>query len=153
MALRRTTSTMDSATATSSASRTPTATTPAMVTAAIATSTLLVRARPRQASGFTIPMAAATMTAPRVALGRYCIGSVRNSSTRAMTTAASRPESWVRAPIWSLTAVRDPLAPIGNPWLIPAARLAAPMAPSSVSAPTCSPRWPAKEQAVRISSE
>ena len=66
-------------------------------------------------AGFTMPMAAATMTPPRVALGRYRIGSVRNTSTRAMTAAASRPESWVRAPIWSLTAVRDPLRPDREP--------------------------------------
>ena len=70
VALRRATSTIESATATSSASRTPTATTPAMVTAAMATSTRLVRASPRQAAGSTSPMAAATITAPRVALGR-----------------------------------------------------------------------------------
>ena len=55
--------------------------------------------------------------------------------------------------IWSLTAVREPLAPIGKPWLMLAARLAAPMAASSASARTCWPWRPANERATRISSE
>ena len=93
------------------------------------------------------------MTAPSVALGRYCIGAVRNSSTRATTPAASRPANCVRPPIWSLTAVREPLAPIGIPWLMLAARMAAPMAVSSASARTCWPWRPANERATRISSE
>ena len=115
VALRRATSRIDRATATTSASRTPTVMTPAMVTAAMATSTRLVWARPCQAGRSTSPRAAATMTAPRVALGRYCMGSVSNNSTTVMDPAASSPASWVRAPIWSLTAVREPLAPTGNP--------------------------------------
>jgi hypothetical protein len=52
---------------------------------------------------------------------------------------ANQAESCVRPPIWSLTAVREPLAPTGKAWVIPAARLAAPIAASSVSARTC---WP-----------
>jgi hypothetical protein len=55
---------------------TPTAITPAMVTAAMATSTRLVRANPRQDMGSISPTAVATMTAPRAAFGRYCMGSV-----------------------------------------------------------------------------
>jgi hypothetical protein len=35
-------------------------------------------------------------------------------------------ESWLWAPGWSLSAVREPLAPIGKPCVIPAARLVAP---------------------------
>jgi hypothetical protein len=80
----------------------------------MATSTRLVRANPRQEAGSISPMAAATITAPRAALGRYCIGSVRKSSTQAMAPAPISPEIWVRPPIWSLTAVREPLAPTGN---------------------------------------
>jgi hypothetical protein len=59
----------------------------------------------------------------------------------------------VRPPIWSLTAVREPLAPMGKDWVIPAARSATPMATSSWSTRTCWPWRPAKERAVRISSE
>ena len=63
----------------------------------------------------TRPMAADTITAPSTAEGRYDIGVVRNRSTKAMVPAATSPAICVRAPIWSFTAVRDPLAPSGSP--------------------------------------
>ena len=70
----------------------------------------------------------------------------------ATVAAATRPETWLRAPMLSLTVVREPLAPIGKPWLSPATRFPAPIASSS-----CEPRtlwWclPANDRAVRISS-
>jgi hypothetical protein len=68
-------------------------TTPTMVMAAIATSTRLMRARPRQAARSIMPRAAVTITAPRVAAGRYWIGSVRKTSTKAIAAAASSPET------------------------------------------------------------
>jgi hypothetical protein len=71
VALCRTASTTESATASRSARSTPTVITPAMVRAAIATSTRLTRARPRHAPGSIIPMAGVTMTALRAACGRY----------------------------------------------------------------------------------
>ena len=68
------------------------------------------------------------MTAPSTAFGRSAIGPVRKSSTSTTLAAASSPAIWVRAPIASLTAVRDPLAPTGSPGVSPAAAFAAPMA-------------------------
>jgi hypothetical protein len=106
-------------------------TTPAVVTAAIVTSTRSVRHSVRQASGSTSPTAATTITAPSTALGRWAIGPVRSSSTITMATAASSPATWLRAPIASLTAVREPLPPTGIPCVTPAAAFAAPMATSS----------------------
>jgi hypothetical protein len=40
--------------------------------------------------------------------------------------AAMRPATWLRAPMLSLTAVREPLAPTEKPCVTPAAALAAP---------------------------
>ena len=48
-----------------------------------------------------------------------------------MAPAASRPAIWLRAPMLSLTAVREPLAPTGRPWVTPAAALATLIASSS----------------------
>jgi hypothetical protein len=67
-------------------------------------------------------------------------------------TAAVSAANWVRAPIESFTAVRDPLAPTGNPCETPAVALAIAIARSSWSTPIRTPwRW-ASERAVRISS-
>src|SRR6476469_2275554 len=125
----------DRATATNRAWRTPKTMTPTIVVAASPTSTFLIRASPRHALGLISPREAEMMTAPSTALGRYCMGAVRNSSTTATTPASISPANCVRPPIWSLTAVREPLAPIGNPWVMLAAILLAPIAASSASAP------------------
>ena len=69
-----------------------------------------------------------------------------------MVAAPTSAAIWVRAPMLSLTAVREPLAPTEKPWVKPAAALAAPIASSSCEARTCWPCLPAKERAVRISS-
>ena len=65
------------------------------------------------------------------------MGAVRKTNTKATTPAASRPEICVRPPIWSFTAVREPLAPTGIPWLTAAARPAAPIAVSSAAGRMC----------------
>ena len=72
---------------------------------------------PQRAPGAGVdePDAAATITAPSTAFGRSAIGPVRNSRTSTTTPAASSPATWLRAPIASLTAVREPLAPTGSP--------------------------------------
>ena len=64
------------------------------------------------------------MTAPSTAFGRSAIGPVRKSSTSTIAAAASRPAIWLRAPIASLTAVREPLAPTGRPCVTPGGRVA-----------------------------
>ena len=112
-------------------SSTPATITPPAVTAAIASSTRSVLASSRQTAGSIRPIAAATITAPSTALGRSAIGPVRNRITSTIAPAAISPAIWLRAPMPSLTAVREPLAPTGIPWLTPAAALAAPMASSS----------------------
>ena len=66
--------------------------------------------------------------------------------------AANTPEICVRTPSESLTAVREPAAPIENACVNPAAAFAAPIASSSCDARTGSWRRPANERAVRISS-
>ncbi len=65
----------------------------------------------------------------------------------------TRPLTWLVAFIESLTAVRDPLVPMGMPWVKPAAMLAALNVSSSWSASTVSPWRAANERAVRIESE
>ncbi len=70
----------------------------------------------------------------------------------ATVAAATSPATWLRAPMLSLTAVRDPLAPSGKPWVTPAAAFAAPIASSSCDASMCWLCLPANERAVRISS-
>ena len=92
------------------------------------------------------------MMAPRTADGRYWIGAVRNSRINAMVPKATRPLTWLVARIESFTAVRDPLAPIGMPWLKPEATLATPKASSSWSASTVSRCFAANDRAVRIAS-
>jgi hypothetical protein len=88
--------------------------TPAAVTAAIASSTLSVLASSRQTAGSIRPIAAVMMTAPSTALGRSAIGAVKNSRTSRIAPAASRPAIWLRAPMLSLTAVREPLGSDGQ---------------------------------------
>ena len=143
---------IESPTATTSASSTPKKTTQPVVTAAIATSTRSIAARARQAAGSTMLIAAATMTAPRTACGRYCTGPVRKRRITTIAPAENRPAIWVRAPTASFTAVRAPLAPTENACVKPAAAFAAPIVRSSCDARTCSPRLPANARAVRISS-
>ena len=77
---------------------------------------------------------------------------MKKSRMTRIAPAATRPPSCVRTPIESFTAVREPLAPIGKPWVSPAATLAAPIANTSCSARTCCPCLPANDRAVRISS-
>src|SRR4029078_3632775 len=65
----------------------------------------------------------------------------------------TNPATWVRAPMRSFTAVREPLALGVNPWVRPDTMLAAPNAASSWVA---SPFWlcsPANDRAVRIESQ
>ena len=93
-----------------------------------------------------------TITAPSTALGSSSTGSVRNSKTSAMTAAEMIPTTWVRPPVWSLTAVRDPLAPTAKDWVRPAAALAAPSARISWLARTFWPWRPANDRAVSTPS-
>ena len=69
-----------------------------------------------------------------------------------MAPTATMPLTWLVARIDSLTAVREPLVPIGIPWLSPDAMLAAPKASSSWSASTVSRCLAANDLAVRIAS-
>ena len=118
----------------------------------IPTSNRLTADNARQAPGSTRPIAAETMTAPSTADGKYDIGVVRNRSTRAIAPAATSPAICVRAPIWSFTAVREPLAPSGKPCVIPAAALNPEKASSSWFARMCWLRFPANVLAVRMPS-
>ena len=52
-------------------------------------------------------------------------------SIRSTRAAATRPVSWVLAPDWAATAVREPLVVIGKPEKKPTARLADPIPASS----------------------
>ena len=74
---------------------------------------------------------AAMMTAARTGCG---IAWTRPGTTRSIAStspAATRPVSWVLAPDWAATAVREPLVLTGNPEKKPAARLAEPIPASS----------------------
>ena len=88
-ALRRTTSTIESATANRIALSTPAMITPPAVTAAIVD--LDAVGRPQRAPRRRVdePEAATTITAPSTAFGRSAIGPVRNSSTSVTATAAT----------------------------------------------------------------
>ena len=143
---------IESPTATTSAWSTPKTTTQPIVTPAIATSTRSILASARQASGSTMLIPAATITAPSTACGRYCTGAVRKRRITTIDPAAKRPAICVRAPIASFTAVRAPLAPTENACVKPAAAFAAPIVRSSWDARTVSRRFPANARAVRISS-
>ena len=55
----------------------------------------------------------------------------RATSISSTSAAATRPVSWVFAPDWAATAVREPLVLTGNPENRPAARLATPIPASS----------------------
>lgn len=57
-----------------------------------------------------------TITAPRIAVGRYWIGSVSSSRISPIAPKLTTSLTWLVARIESLTAVRDPLVPIGMPW-------------------------------------
>jgi hypothetical protein len=65
---------------------------PIIVVAAMMTSKRWVRASVRHASGSISPTAAPTMTAPRVAFGRYRIGSVRKRRVRRAPRRPCPPE-------------------------------------------------------------
>ena len=82
--------------------------------------------------------AANTITAPRMADGRYSIGAVRNKRMTAIAAAAVSPLTWLVALMSSLTAVGDPLVPIGMPCVTPAEIWAMPDASSSWLASTVS---------------
>ena len=58
----------------------------------------------RQAAASTMPIPAATITAPSTACGRYWTGSVRKRRTTTTVAAENRPAICVRAPIESFTA-------------------------------------------------
>ena len=91
----------------------------------------LLRASDRHCPGSISLEAANTITAPRTAEGRYWRGPVRKRRITAIVAAAVSPLTWLVAPISSLTAVRDPLAPTGIPWVTPAAIWVKPKARSS----------------------
>ena len=69
-----------------------------------------------------------------------------------MAAAPTRPVSWVLAPFWAATAVRDPLVLTGNPWKKPAAIFAAPTPIISRSPSTSAPVRAANADAVEIVS-
>ena len=126
---------------------------PRVVTAAIATSTRSTAASARQAAGSTRPIAAETITAPSTALGRYCTGSVRNEQERPRPRRPrASPAIWLRAPIASFTAVRDPLAPIEKPCVTRPRRWRRPWPAAPATARTFWSCLPANERAVRIPS-
>ena len=128
-------------------------TTQTVVTAAIATSTRSICASVRQAARSTRPIAGGDDDRAQHR-GRQVLHrpGQEQQDARRSSPAANRPEIWVRAPSESLTAVREPLAPIENACVSPAAAFAAPIASSSCDARTGSWRRPANERAVRISS-
>ena len=71
------------------------------------------------------------MMAARTAVGRYWMGAVRNSRIKPTVTALISPPTWLVTRMESLTAVREPLAPIGMPEVKPAATFEIPKASSS----------------------
>ncbi len=70
-------------------------------------------------------------TAARTGWGMFWTRPGRNTSMTRTRTAATIPVSWVFAPDWTATAVREPLVLTGNPLNRPAARLAEPIPASS----------------------
>ncbi len=77
---------------------------------------------------------------------------MRNSRITAIAAKLTRPLTWLVAFIESLTAVREPLVPIGMAWEKPAPAFARLKASISWSASMVSPCRAANERAVRIAS-
>ena len=77
---------------------------------------------------------------------------LRKRSGTATKPAPTKPANWVRAPDWSTTAARQPLAETANPWKNPAAIFEVPMPTIFWSGSTSSPRREAKFVAVTIVS-
>ncbi|MCZ7628022.1 MAG: hypothetical protein M5U19_02520 [Microthrixaceae bacterium] len=94
-------------------------TTNSAVTAAMTTSARLLRESDRHWSGSMSFDAANTITAPRIAEGRYWIGPVRKIRMTAIIAAATSPLTWLVAPMSSFTADREPLVPTGMPLVNP----------------------------------
>ncbi len=153
LATRRTTSAIDSTTARNSAVSTPTVSTSTVVTSAMTTSERLARRSVRQALASMMPTEAKMMIAASTAVGRYWMGPVRNSRITPTASALTRPPTWLVTCMSSLTAVRDPLAPIGIPALNPAAMFDVPKASSSWSASTVSLFLAAIAREIRMASE
>ncbi len=65
-------------------------------------------------------------TAARAGCGRLRSNPGATSSMMRIAVAPTSPVTWVRAPLWKATAVRDPLVLTGKPWKSPAAMLATP---------------------------
>ena len=75
---------------------------------------------------------AAMMTAARTGCGiAWTRPGHERGASASTSAAATRPVSWVLAPDWAATAVREPLVLTGKPENRPAARLAEPIPASS----------------------
>ncbi len=96
--------------------------------------------------------AAVMTTAASAVCGRSASSELRNSRSTTTRPAPTRPETWLLAPDWSATAVREPLVDTAKPWKSPAAMFAMPMPIISWSGWTSSPRRAAKLVAVAMVS-
>src|SRR6185503_15084992 len=111
--------------------RTPTKATPSAHATASANSEVRTLERRRRAATSNRLIDAAMITAARTGWGIDWTRPGTKMSIASTRLAATRPVSWVFAPDWKATAVRDPLVLTGKPEKRPAARLADPMPASS----------------------
>ena len=91
-------------------------------------------------------------TAASAGWGRSRSSPGAKSSMRRIAAAPTRPVTWLLAPFWAATAVRDPLVLTGKPWKKPAAMFAAPTPTISRSPSTSEPLRAANTDAVEIVS-
>ncbi len=98
---------------------------------ATANSVRLKRQMLRRASTWISPVTAISTTAARTGCGRVRNSPVKKSTTTSVMSAATSPESGVRAPAVSLTSDCDMPPLTGSPLPSPAMRLALPIARNS----------------------
>ncbi len=120
--------------------------TPRSAAMATANSVRLKRQMLRSASTWMSPVTAISTTAARTGWGRSRNSPVKKSTTTSMMSAATSPESGVRAPPVSLTSDCDMPPLTGSPLPRPATRFALPIARNSCVA---SSRYPCLAENIR----
>ena len=143
---------IDSATAMRIPSSTPKKITPSVAVSMSTNDDFRIRKNFAAAVTSIRDRAAAMTIAASAEFGRFASRSGSRTSITTTSAAPTRPVTWLLAPLFSATAVREPLVEIGNPWNSPANALAAPIPIISWLAFTSSPRRAAKLVEVAIVS-
>ncbi|ETD41056.1 hypothetical protein X922_32925 [Pseudomonas aeruginosa VRFPA08] len=118
-------------TATKIPGSTPTLSTPTVVSRQRLNSKRLSFQKPFSACTSIRPQPASNRTAPSAGIGTQPRGLFSSNRVAAITSAATRPTSWVLPPTMSFTAVRESAPLMAKPWETPAPMLARPRATNS----------------------